>query len=184
MSLERRSGNGSPAAPETSFEHGAGTRTPARVTHGDGRRVTRANGRSIPDLLRELSGEGADLVRQEVALAKAEMNQKLEVFQKSAVSMAVGGGLLLAALLTALWAVNAGLTALFAQFMEPEIAVWASPLVLAIVLAAIGWGLVASGRRRMSEEGVTPKKTKASLESDRQWAARKVREVKEDIQHG
>ena len=72
-----------------------------------------------------------------IALAKAEMNEKLDVFQRSGVSMAIGGALLMAALLTVLWAVNAAVTTLFAQFMEPAIAVWASPLVLARICSAL-----------------------------------------------
>lgn len=153
---------------------------------GDGRvRATpRADGRSVPDLLRELSSEGADLVRQEVALAKAEMQEKMVVFQRNLVSIAVGGALMLASLLTGLFFVNRGLTALLAQVMGVETAVWLSPLILTVVLAAAGWGMIQKGKNALGDEGLTPQKTKATLTEDKRWAQAKAREVKEDFKHG
>ena len=150
----------------------------------DGRTAAVRDGRSVTELLRELSTEGADLVRQEVALAKAEMTEKRAIFQRNLVSIAMGGAFLLAALLTGLWAVNRGLTALLGQFMGLEIAVWLSPLILTVVLGAVGWGMIQKGKSTLSEEGLTPQKTKATLKEDKRWAQRKVREVKEDMKHG
>lgn len=150
----------------------------------DGHTVRVRDGRSVPELIRELSSEGADLVRQEVALAKAEMNEKMAVFQRSMVSMAMGGAFMLAALLTGLWAVNRGLTALLTQVMGLEVAVWLSPLILTVVLAAVGWGMIQKGKSAMSDEGLAPKKTQATLREDKRWAQRKAREVKEEIRHG
>lgn len=150
----------------------------------DGRRSRPVDGRSVPDLLRELSSEGADLVRQEVALAKTEMSEKLDLFQRNMISMVVGGTFLLAALLFGLWAVNTGVTALLTLFVAVEVAVWLSPLILAIALAAIGWGMIQKGKQAISREGLTPQRTMDSLEDDKRWAQSKARELKEDVKHG
>jgi hypothetical protein len=140
--------------------------------------------RSIPELIRELSSEGADLVRQEIALGKAELSDKLETYRSSSIAMAAGGAVLLAALLLFTQALNNGLIALLAQGMDLEIAVWLAPLILTAVLAAIGWGMISSARKKLAAEGLTPELTKQTLIEDKRWASRKVEDVKEEIKHG
>src|SRR5688572_5769992 len=98
--------------------------------------------RSMAELLRELSTESGDLVRQEVDLAKAEMREKMEVFQRGMVSIGIGSALLLAALLTGLWALNTGLTTVLANMMGLDVALWLSPLILTAVLAGIGMAMI------------------------------------------
>jgi hypothetical protein len=155
---------------------------------GNGRRFTsRLNepeSRSVPELLRELSREGGDLVRQEIALARAEMTEKVETFRRSSVSMAIGGALMLGALLLFVLAVNHGLTAILAQAMALEVAVWLAPLILSVVLLGSGWAVFKGGKERIAEEGLTPEATRETLEEDQRWARRKVHEVKEEIRHG
>jgi hypothetical protein len=148
------------------------------------REAIETDGRSVPELIRELSREGADLVRQEVSLAKAELNEKVLTYREASVGMALGGALLLAALLLFVQAVNHGLTTLLAQAMDLDIAIWLAPLILALVLAGIGWGVFAGGKKRMAEEGIVPEATKQTLVEDKRWASRKVREVKEEIRNG
>jgi hypothetical protein len=143
-----------------------------------------ADGRSVADLLRDLSGETVHLVRQELELARAEMREKAEVYQRSAMTLGVGAALLLAALLTGLWALNTGLTALLAQSMDLEIAVWLSPLILAVVLGAMGWGMIGAAKKRMKDEGLMPRQTTTALRDDKRWAQRKAHEIKEEITHG
>jgi hypothetical protein len=140
--------------------------------------------RSIPELIRELSSEGADLVRQEVALAKTELSEKLDTYRSSMIAMAAGGGVLLAALLLLIQALSNGLTALLAQGMDLEIAVWLAPLILTVVVAAIGWGMISGAKKKMADEGLTPELTKQTLIEDKRWASRKVGDVKEEIKHG
>jgi uncharacterized membrane protein YqjE len=82
--------------------------------HGNAQRrgFTTANGRSVAGLLRDISTETVTLVRQELDLARAEMREKLDVYQRSTMTLGAGAVLLLAALLTGLWALNTGITAL------------------------------------------------------------------------
>lgn len=136
---------------------------------------------SVPDLLRRLSGEGSDLVSQEIALAKSEMNEKIETVKRSATVMAAGAGLLLAGLLFALWALNTGVTAGLMQVVDAEIAVWLAPLLLAAVLLAIGWSLVSKGKNTMADESLVPEESKESLQNDRRWAESKVKQAKEEV---
>ncbi|HET9948813.1 MAG TPA: phage holin family protein [Longimicrobiales bacterium] len=145
------------------------------------RRAQAADGRSVPALLKELSGEVAELVRLEMQLARTEMSEKAEVYQKSTIRMVIGATVLLAALLALLWAVNMGLTALLAQYVAEEVAVWLSPLVLAVLFGIIGWAMVQSGKRRMAREGIAPDTVRRSLQDDRTWAQEKARQVRQEL---
>lgn len=136
---------------------------------------------SLPDLLRRLSSEGADLVRQEVALARAEVNEKVDVFQRNLMALGAGAALMLAGLLFALWALNTGVVAALVQVMDPDIAIWLSPLILALVLLGAGWGLTAKGKNAIAEEGLMPDETRGSLEEDGRWARRKAEHIKEEV---
>ncbi len=147
-------------------------------------RYSPAAGASVTELLRQLSTETVSLVRQELELAKAEMREKMDVYQQSMVSIGIGAALLLAALLTALWALNSGLTALLAQGMDLDVAVWLSPLLLTVALAAIGWTMVSRAKARMQGEGLVPRRTTSSLREDSRWAKGKAQELKEEIRHG
>lgn len=136
---------------------------------------------SVPDLIRRLSSEGADLVRQEVALAKAEVNQKADVFQRNLVALGAGAAMMLAGLLFALWALNTGVVAALVQVMDPDVAIWLSPLILALVLLGAGWGLIAKGKNAIADEGLMPDETRDSLEEGGRWARRKAEHIKEEV---
>lgn len=134
--------------------------------------------RSLADLIRELGGESSRLVREEVELAKAEMREKLEVYERNLLKMLIGAALLLGAAAVLLVAVNRGLTVLLGEFVAAEVAVWLAPLILAVPAAAIGWGLVKAAQRAMKKEGVTPRQTVETLRQETEWAKREAKEVR------
>lgn len=140
--------------------------------------------RSVAGLLRELSADGAALMRQEVALAKAELNRKVDILQRNLLGMAGGVALLLAALLTALWTANRGLTVLLAEVMSGEVAIWLSPLILSVALAITGWSMLSSSKDRLADEGLTPHRTQQSMKANTQWAQDKAHEVKQEMSSG
>jgi uncharacterized membrane protein YqjE len=134
-----------------------------------------ADGRSIGQLLKELSTEGRTLVRQEVELARAELSEKVQVYTDNVMAMAVAGALLLIALLAVSTAVVYGLIVLFDQFLPFGIAVWLAPLLLGVVLGAIGWGRFKQAKARLARESVIPQRTVATLREDKDWVQSKVR---------
>jgi hypothetical protein len=131
--------------------------------------------RSLGSLIGDLTTDTRALVQQEVQLAKTEVSEKVDVLQRNMVFMAVGGAFVLAALLTLVWALSTALTALFAQFMSLEIAVWLAPLVVAVVLGLIGYSLVMKGKETIKDEGMTLDRTADSLRADRKMIKEKVR---------
>ncbi|MFO7608931.1 MAG: phage holin family protein [Candidatus Krumholzibacteriia bacterium] len=133
---------------------------------------------SLGVLLRDLAEKSSRLIREEVALAKAEMREKAEHFTKNAKKMVIGGAILLAALLVLMVAVNRGLTMLMVQFMPMDIAVWLSPLILGGILALIGMGMLKGASSTIKEEGVTPTKSIESLRGEKDWIKHTVKEAR------
>ncbi|MGI9038664.1 MAG: phage holin family protein [Gemmatimonadota bacterium] len=133
--------------------------------------------RSIVDLVRQLAGEGSRLARQEVELAKAEMRETADVYERSAVKLAAGGLLLGGALFMALVAVNRGLTALLEGVVAVETAIWLAPLLLALLLGAVGWGIVSDARKKMSRESLVPDKAMATARNEADWLKHKAKEA-------
>lgn len=131
--------------------------------------------RSLGSLIGDLTTDTRDLVQQEVQLAKTEVNEKLDVLQHNAIYIAIGGAFMLAALLTLVAALSTGLTALFAQFMSLDIAVWLAPLVLAVILGLIGYSLMMKGKETIKDEGMNLDRTADSLRDDRNLVKEKVR---------
>jgi hypothetical protein len=140
---------------------------------------------SVPSLLSRLANDGQMLVREEVELAKAEMSEKMSVFAKASGTMAAGSALLIAAVLLVAWAANVGLTALLVNVgVDPEMAVWLAPLILAALSALVGWGMVKGAQRRIKKEGFTPRLTTKSIREDTAWAQQTVKRVGEEVRHG
>jgi hypothetical protein len=133
--------------------------------------------RSIGDLIRELADEGRTLLRSEVSLVKAELTEKVHVYERNTSRIAIGGALLLAALFFALWALNMGVTALLTLVVEEEIAVWLAPLIIAVILAIVGRSMVKGGTEEIRHEGIVPERTATTLRDDARWA-------KEQVKHG
>lgn len=132
-------------------------------------RTTVRDERSIGQLFKELQSESSTLVRQEVELAKAEVMESVRTYARSAVSMAIGGALLLAALFGVLWTINMALTALLEDAVGLENAVWLSPLILSAVIAIVGYSMVKGVSNRMREESLVPRRTTETLKEEKQW---------------
>lgn len=125
--------------------------------------------RSIGSLLGELSDESRLLIRQEIALARAETLEKFGVFRRNLKRIVVGTAFAIGAFLVLLAAANRGLTVLLDEYLRAEVVVWLAPLILAAFLGLIGYALIATGSSRIKSESVTPHKTKETLKEDKRW---------------
>jgi hypothetical protein len=96
------------------------------------------------------------LVRQETALAKAELGQKAARLGKDAGAMAGGGALGYAGFL----ALAGGIAALLAWTSMPA---WAAALMAGVTLAGLGAYLAWTGYLRLRGEDLQPRATIASL---------------------
>ena len=119
---------------------------------------------SLPELLRSLSEQTQTLVRQELALARAEMTQK---GKKAGVGAGLFGGAGVVGL-GAFGALTACLIALLATALDH---VWLAALIVAIVYGAIAGALALSGKKEIQEVGgPVPEQTVETVKEDAEWA--------------
>lgn len=136
--------------------------------------TTTKDDRSLGQLFKELSRETVTLLRQEVDLVKTEMSEKAARTGRNVGALAVGGAVVFAGALALLFAVINGLTGLMAQFMSPEVAVWLSPLIVGLILAAIGYTMVKKALDTLRRESIAPKKTTETLQENKEWLKSKM----------
>ena len=121
------------------------------------------NDRPIGELIKQLSQDTSTLIRQEMALARAEMTQKGRQAGKGAGLLGAGGvvGLLAAGALTAFFIL------LLSEVMEP----WLAALIVAVVYGAIAAVLALTGKKEVQEAGPpVPEQTVETVKEDVQWA--------------
>lgn len=121
-----------------------------------------AERRSLIGLVSDLWRETSALFRAEAELAKVELSEKVSQIQTAIISLAVGGAILLAAVLLLL---DAAVNAL-AQVLPPEQAPWLAPVIVGVVVGIIGFVALAKGRRDLEARSLAPTRTMHSLRRD------------------
>jgi hypothetical protein len=116
---------------------------------------------SIGELLGQLANNSAALVRDEIALARQEMGEKVKTFRSGAVMVAVGAMVGLVAILALTAAAVIGL----AHLMDAGYAA----LIVGGVLAIVGGIVVSTGLNRLKQTSLKPEQTIETLEEDKEW---------------
>jgi hypothetical protein len=117
---------------------------------------------SLGELFAELSRESTTLVRQEIALAKTEMIQKASRVGKDIGFLLVGGAVVYAGFLAIMGAVILLLGALIPW--------WLAALLVGVIVAGVGYGLVQKGRDALTHEDLAPRQTLDELKESAEWA--------------
>ena len=118
---------------------------------------------STAELVKELSHEVSQLVREEIALAKAEMTQKGK-------HAGIGAGMLSGAAVLALAAVG-GSMAFLMLVLDSWMPGWLAALIVTIAYAAAAALLALRGKERISHATPpAPTQTIESVKEDVQWA--------------
>jgi|GEM_PF-807490 hypothetical protein len=134
-----------------------------------------ARNRPVSDLFRELTRDVSTLVRQEAALAKAEMREKMAVYSRNGAIVGVGAVLALGGLLLLLGALSAGLAAwMDASGMDPNVYSWLAPLIVGVVTVTVAAILINRSINRIKSESPTPEKTAQSLREAGEWMKEKI----------
>ena len=113
---------------------------------------------NIADTVRALFSDTTLLVKQEIALAKAEASEKLENIQTGLIAIVAG---MLIAFVALLVLVQALVVAL-ANIMPPAVA----SLLVGIVLAIVAFIAVKAGQSQLSAENLKPTRTMRSVRED------------------
>jgi hypothetical protein len=119
---------------------------------------------SIGELISQLAGQSATLVRDEVALAKREVGEKVAAVSADVAIIVVGAVAAFAAILALCAALIIALSA--------SIGAWQAALVVGLGLALIAGAFVAIGYRRLKREDLKPKETIESMEENKEWLKR------------
>jgi MFS family permease len=124
--------------------------------------------KSIGELVKDLSAETSALIRQEMALAKAELSEKGKEAGK-------GAGLFGGAGVVGLLAGGA-LTAAIIALLDKAMDTWLAALIVAVVYGAIAAVLALRGKQELQQAAPpVPEQTVDSVKEDVAWAKTRAR---------
>ena len=123
--------------------------------------------RSLGELFAELAQETSTLVRQEVELARVELGQKAAGVGRAVASLVLGGAVAYAGFLAIMAAVIVALA-------DAGLPWWLSALLVGVVVAGVGYVLVARARTALQRVELAPRRTVETLKEDREWAKEQI----------
>jgi hypothetical protein len=123
--------------------------------------------RSITTLLSDLASETILLIRQEMALLKAELHEKFSRVGQGATALGAGALIAYSGWLVLLAAAVLGLATVLPA--------WLAALIVALVALAIGGALVYIGKSRFDADSLMPQRSLRSLREDEQWLRERLR---------
>jgi len=121
---------------------------------------------SLGDLFSDLAAQTGKLIRQEAALAKSEFTDKAAAAGKDIGLVAAGAFVGYAGLLS--------LTAAIVILLGYVIPIWASALVIGVVMAVAAYLLVMSGLTHLKKANWAPEETIGSIKEDAEWLKKQV----------
>ena len=116
------------------------------------------SGHGLAEIVGSLATDLGDLVRGEVRLARAELDQKLDRLILAAIWLVGGALVAFAGLVVLLQAAALGLA-----YVVPA---WAAFLIVGLLIVIVGGLLARSGLAMLSLKGLTPDRSIASLQKD------------------
>lgn len=131
--------------------------------------------RGVGALLGSLANDGRALLRQEIELAKIEVQETALRLARSSAFVAAGVLFLCLGLVVLLvFAVLA-----LGRLLGGEY--WLSSLIFGVLFAIVGIGLMIVGRRGARSDQLKPTRTIASVRETTEWAGAEVQELKRDL---
>jgi uncharacterized membrane protein YqjE len=128
----------------------------------NGRSAGDARERPIGELVKDLSQQTSTLVRQEIELARAELQQKGKVAGK-------GAGMLGGAAVAGLLALGA-LTAALIAVLDKAMATWVAALIVMALWAIVAFALAKAGQKSLQQATPPAPQTIETVKEDIQWA--------------
>ncbi len=117
---------------------------------------------SIPQLLRQLSGETTTLMRQEIELAKTEVNGKITALTAGARDFSIAAVFGIGAF--------AALTVAFIAALALVLPVWCAALITTVLYAVVAFVAFSRGRSDVSKASpLVPQQTAQTVKDDIEW---------------
>jgi hypothetical protein len=123
---------------------------------------------STAGLFSRLLNDVTALLRNEAALAKAELMEAMVETRRGVGAVAVGG----AAVFVGVLALAAAAILALSNVMQP----WLAALIVGLVLGVIGWVMLSSAKKKLSLNAFGMPRTRDSLRKDATTATRRVYE--------
>jgi membrane protein len=127
--------------------------------------------RSLGNLLRELAAQSSDLLKQELALARAEVRESVGEITGAVRQLTIGGAIAAVGVLVLTAFAVVLLGGLLGNY-------WLGALIVAAVLLAAGGGLIFLGLSRLRDAEVAPTDTLESIRSTGTWAGVEASELR------
>jgi len=118
--------------------------------------------KSVGELFKELSSETSTLIRQEMALARAELT---ETGKRAGVGAGMLGGAGVAGLLTL-----GALTAFLIAVLDTAMDTWLAALIVTVLWGAVAAVLALQGRNKLKEATPPAPQTVETVKEDVRWA--------------
>ena len=122
--------------------------------------------RSVGELFSELANETTTLIKQEIALAQAELTQKATKVGKNVGFLVAGGAVAYLALQAIVVAIIVGL----AYFIP----LWLAALIVGIIIGIVAAVLISSALNNLKNVNPTPEKTVETLKEDAKWLKEQI----------
>ena len=123
-----------------------------------------SSARSLISLFSDLWRETSALVHDEVALARAEVSEKVDRIGSGIAFIAAAALILFAGFLMVLLAAANAL----ALVLPPDSGPWLAPFLVGVAVLIIGFIALAKGRSDLKARNLTPERTLESLRQDRE----------------
>ena len=139
---------------------------------------------NILDLVKSLRDDTTGLIRDEVALAKTEISEKIATASRNVGYLAVGALVAYAGLIFLLVAVGFILRAMFlAGDVSEPVANLLSFLIVGVIVGGVGASLVMKAINTLKKESPIPTKTVKTLEEDKEWGTKESLMKNEEVQN-
>lgn len=129
--------------------------------------VTTDNEPSLGDIVVGLTDDLTTLVRKEVELAKAEVQESIEDGAKAGGMVAAGGLLAYSGLLFIL----AAIAVLLGDWWDNY---WLGALVVGLLAGILGWSILNGGLKQLKQVSLVPRQTISSISRDAEMAKEKL----------
>jgi hypothetical protein len=130
---------------------------------------------TIAELLKDLREESTLLLREELALAKKEITEKIFITARNLSYIVAGSLIAYTALTFLLLAISSLISQVLVQRgFSVGWAVFLGFLVVAVIIGAVSAGLILKGAHAVKELSLVPEKIVETLKEDKTWAQNKI----------
>src|SRR6478609_3768029 len=130
---------------------------------------------SMAELLKDLREEGTLLLREEIALAKKEISEKVSNTARNLTYVVAGALVGYSALIFLLLALSALISqALVAQEINLGWATFLGFLIVALIAGIASTAIILKGIQTLKKVSLVPDKTIETLKEDKTWAQNKI----------